>query len=75
MEILLVLEASVDNEVFLVSLARCIPTKSEERRNINPVHVFSAMSITAEVKLCQQILSHLFLSMHMKPQTPVIRDT
>lgn len=66
---LLVLEVSVADEVFLVSLACCISTKPQECRNINTVDMFSMMSVTAEVKLRQQILRHLFLSIHMKPQT------
>lgn len=75
MLVLLVLEASAADEVFLVSLACCVSTKAQERRNINTIHVFSAMSVAAEVKLCQQIFSHLFLSIHMKPQTHAIRHT
>ncbi len=51
--ILLVLDLCGADEVFLVSLAGRISTKTQKCWDINTVHMFCSVSVTAQVKLRQ----------------------
>lgn len=58
---LLVLGQGLADHVFLVSLPSGVATVAQESGDVNTVDVLRAVGITAQVKLCQQVLCHLLL--------------